>query len=169
VLSHKLWQERFRGDPRAIGKQLVVNGVPRTIIGVMPERFAYPSSSIQLWLPVGFDPANAQPASFNFVGVAGSSRRVSGVGARRSRARVAARRGRVLQRTSRRVARGERRAESRVPSRIHCRIRVARPLALDGSVLLVLLVACANAAGLFLVRAEQAQVELAVRGALGSG
>jgi len=170
VLSHKLWQERFRGDPRAIGKQLVVNGVPRTIIGVMPERFAYPSSSIQLWLPVGFDPANAQPASFNFVGV---GRLKPGVSVELARADLA----RVLPRVADefsgvppavwREANVAPRVESLQASIVGSVSHVL--WLLMASVLLVLLVACANAAGLFLVRAEQAQVELAVRGALGSG
>ena len=48
VLSHRIWQERFHGDPGAIGRQIVVNEVPRTIVGIMPPRFAYPASQVEL-------------------------------------------------------------------------------------------------------------------------
>ena len=57
VLSHRIWQERLHGDPDAIGRQIVVNDVPRTIVGIMPPRFAYPARHVELWLPLALDPA----------------------------------------------------------------------------------------------------------------
>ena len=68
VLSYRLWQERFHGDPDAIGRQVAVNDVTRTVIGIMPERFAYPEGLVQAWLPLALDPAETHPATFDLVG-----------------------------------------------------------------------------------------------------
>src|SRR5262249_19593688 len=42
VLGGKLWREAFRADPHILGTKLVVNGRPRTVVGVMPESFRFP-------------------------------------------------------------------------------------------------------------------------------
>jgi hypothetical protein len=55
LLGYQLWQERFGGSPGAIGKTVRVNGVARTIIGVMPEGFAFPNLE-RLWIPLELDP-----------------------------------------------------------------------------------------------------------------
>jgi predicted permease len=46
-----------------------VNDVPRTIVGVMPPRFAYPARQVEIWLPLSLDPARTHPATFNLVGI----------------------------------------------------------------------------------------------------
>jgi predicted permease len=51
VVGHDLWQARLGGDPDAVGTTLVVAGVPRTIVGVMPPDFLFPARQ-QLWLPL---------------------------------------------------------------------------------------------------------------------
>lgn len=43
LLSHRLWRERFGGDPGVVGRTIQVDGAPRTVVGVMPESFAFPS------------------------------------------------------------------------------------------------------------------------------
>lgn len=55
VLSHRLWERRFRGDPEIIGKALDVNGFPYTVIGVAPPGFsgADVGSSTDFWVPLG--------------------------------------------------------------------------------------------------------------------
>jgi putative ABC transport system permease protein len=50
LVSHRVWQDRFGGDPGVLGRTLRINGEEATIIGVMPERFMFPSTH-QLWLP----------------------------------------------------------------------------------------------------------------------
>jgi hypothetical protein len=69
VLSHRTWLDRMHGDPGAIGRQIIVNAVPRTIVGIMPPGFAYPTSQVELWLPLALEAANPHPANFNLVGV----------------------------------------------------------------------------------------------------
>jgi len=52
ILSYRLWQRRYGADSTIIGKDVVVNGNPRMVVGVMPQRFDYPSSSIDMWVPL---------------------------------------------------------------------------------------------------------------------
>jgi len=58
VISHRAWQRRFGGDPDAIGKTLVVNRQPLTIIGVAPEGFhdTLVGLPIEVWVPIGLTP-----------------------------------------------------------------------------------------------------------------
>ncbi len=50
LLGHRLWQERYGGDPTVIGRTLSLNSEPFTIIGVMPQSFRFPTPDIDLWL-----------------------------------------------------------------------------------------------------------------------
>jgi hypothetical protein len=56
ILSHQLWTERFNSDPAVIGRRITVDGVGRTIVGVMPAGFVFPAANIQLWFPAPLDP-----------------------------------------------------------------------------------------------------------------
>ena len=60
VLSEELWRSRFAADPNILGKAITVDGIKRSVIGVMPAGFAFPGDA-QLWLPlaVGADPGNS--------------------------------------------------------------------------------------------------------------
>jgi predicted permease len=57
VLSHGLWQRRFGGDPKIIGRALTLNDRGYTVIGVMPQGFLFPAR-VEMWVPVG--PFSAQ-------------------------------------------------------------------------------------------------------------
>ncbi|HKH48659.1 MAG TPA: ABC transporter permease, partial [Thermoanaerobaculia bacterium] len=54
VLSHALWQSEFGGDPGVIGTSVRLDGVPHTVIGVMPASFQFPSRSVEAWTPLVF-------------------------------------------------------------------------------------------------------------------
>ena len=58
VLSHAFWMGEGRGDPELIGNALIIDGVPHTVIGVMPAGFSFPSPEITLWKPYCIDPAD---------------------------------------------------------------------------------------------------------------
>jgi predicted permease len=163
VLSHRIWQERFQGAPDVVGRQLVVNDVVRTIVGVMPEGFAYPADHVDIWLPLALDPAHLHPAEFNLVGIGRLKRGVSPSVARADLARV------LDARTPAAAPPGD-----LAPAVESLRESVVGPVShllwlVFAGVGLVLVVSCTNAAGLLLVRTERMQVEIAVRGALGSG
>jgi hypothetical protein len=49
-MNYKLWQRQFQGDPRPLGTTLVLNGEPRTLVGIMPPRFQY--ADAMLWFPL---------------------------------------------------------------------------------------------------------------------
>src|SRR6185503_4660007 len=51
IVSWDVWQRHFNGDPRIIGQSLSYNGIPRTVIGVMPRGFDFPTKQTQLWRP----------------------------------------------------------------------------------------------------------------------
>ncbi|HKV12708.1 MAG TPA: ABC transporter permease, partial [Thermoanaerobaculia bacterium] len=171
VLSHRLWQERLHGDPGAIGRQVAVNHVPRTIVGIMPPDFAYPTRQVELWIPLALDPAHTRPATLNLVGLGRLERGVSAEAARADLARVLTHAGDYVQGDASPATGQEAQIAPRVQS---LRDSIVGPIShllwfVFGSVLLVLLGACTNVAGLLLVRAERGQMELAVRAALGSG
>jgi predicted permease len=171
VVSHRIWRERLRGDPRAIGRQIVVNDVPRTIVGIMPPRFGYPARHVEIWLPLSLDPARTKPATLNLAGI---GRLGPGVSPEAARADLA----RALTHLGDHVG-GDASPETWQGARITPHVQSLRDSIVGpvshllwfvfGSVLLVLLGACTNVAGLLLLRAERAQMELAVRAALGSG
>ncbi|HUH64273.1 MAG TPA: ABC transporter permease [Terracidiphilus sp.] len=52
ILSWSLWKRRFASDPAIVGKNIYMNAVPYTVIGVMPAWFAFPEPTTQLWTPV---------------------------------------------------------------------------------------------------------------------
>lgn len=171
ILSYRLWMRRFHGDAAAIGKRLMVDGVSREIVGVMPRDFVYPVTAPELWLPLVLDPATANAGSFNNRGYGRLKTGVTIEAARADLERIIP--GLITE------------FPSGIPpamwAQAHVRPTVS-PLRdamvgdvsrllwiLLGSVSMVLVIACANVANLFLVRGESRQLELAVRGALGSG
>ncbi|HEX4227217.1 MAG TPA: ABC transporter permease [Bryobacteraceae bacterium] len=68
VMSYSFWQSRFAGDPGVIGKTLILDGTPRTVIGVMPRRFVFWSADV--WIPAALrhDRAALQPPWFYLLG-----------------------------------------------------------------------------------------------------
>ncbi len=56
VLSHRLWTNRFGGDPSIVGRPLRMSGTVYTVVGIMPPDFDLTSESEQLWVPIAFTP-----------------------------------------------------------------------------------------------------------------
>jgi predicted permease len=57
LLSYQLWETKFGSDPQIVSRMISLNGVDRRVVGVMPPRFNFPSSRIQLWVPARLDPS----------------------------------------------------------------------------------------------------------------
>ena len=70
ILSESVWRTRFGAARDVVGKTLYANSVPREIIGVMPDGFAFPTPDTRLWLPVRLDPASTVVGDVSYSGVA---------------------------------------------------------------------------------------------------
>jgi putative ABC transport system permease protein len=163
VLSHKLWQTDFGGDPAVVGKQIRLDGRPRTVIGVMPADFEKPEWAL-LWTPLVWEPvAKAVRGEHSLSAVARLKPAVSVAEAQSQLNTIAARL--ALQYPADNAGWGAK----VVPLREETVGDVRRPLLiLLGAVLFVLLIACANVANLTLARALDRGKEIAIRTAIGA-
>jgi putative ABC transport system permease protein len=58
VLSHALWRQRFGSEAGIIGRDVLINSERRSVVGVMPPTFHFPSIRTEFWIPYAFDPSN---------------------------------------------------------------------------------------------------------------
>lgn len=167
ILSHGLWARRFGSDSAVIGRELDVNGVKRTVIGVMPPTFENVlQENAQIWRPLGYtldDPSACRTCRHlvmlarvrRDVSVAQAQREIDGLAARLDQQypKQYPRPGAIVQGLQEHIT------------------RQMKPvlLAVLGAATLVLLIAAANVVNLQLARSVRRREEFAVRAALGAG
>ncbi len=165
VLSHALWKSQFSGDPGVIGTSVQLDGVPHTVIGVMPPSFQFPARSTEAWTSLVLNEDNFTDRTDTFLSVVARLR--PGISAEQARQELAV----VSSRLERQYPKENKHIGVLVLGLREEFSERARLLvvALCGAALCILLLACANLASLFLARGAHRARELAVRAALGAG
>ena len=172
VLGYGLWRRRFGGDPQAVGREVLIDGNPTLVVGVMPSGFDFPVAGTELWVPLRLSrtqPPNPgiKPEAYRQYRILSLVARVRpGVGVEEARSELAS----IGTRLEAEFPEANRDLMLAVTPLHDVVVGPARSglLLLFGVVACVLLIACANVGSLLLVRAAGRAREVAIRMALGA-
>lgn len=165
ILSYGVWKKRYQGDPKVLGRTVRINGKPGTIVGVMPQGFAFPNDT-EVWSTLQLDPIRVERGKGNTLEVMG--RLKDGVSLEQARTEING--------LAKAIA-------AEYPKVSEGRVAVVKPWmeeAVGGEIagllwtmfafcLVVLLLACTNVASLMTARVSRRTREIAIRSSLGAG
>jgi putative ABC transport system permease protein len=165
VLAYDFWRSRFAGDREVLGRKILLDGAPSTVIGVLPQGIRFPSRETRVWMTHRFAPSWYDDRTNTFLQVIARLR--PGVSIASARAELA---GVATQLASEHPGP----SDGQGIAVIHLRDELSREsrlllVALLAAAVCLLLLACTNLASLLLARSLSRGQELAVRATLGGG
>jgi putative ABC transport system permease protein len=165
VLGHGLWTDRFGSDRAIVGRKMLLDDTPYTIVGVMPRGFAFPDPDDRLWIPIGLTPEQLANHGSHFLRVV--ARLKPGATLAQAQAEIDG----IAAHLTQQYPASNTGVGARVMSLRDQTTGDVQPtlLLLLGLVGFVLLMVCANIGNLLLARASAREREFAVRAALGAG
>lgn len=162
VMAHKLWLKQYNLDPAILGRTFVLNGVPTTLVGIMPARFT--KLAADLWRPTALDRADPEISRRYF---AFQARLKPGVTLQQAAADIDIIARRLAQEYPRNYPK---QFSVRIVSWVDSLVGQFRTTlyTLAAAVALLLLIACSNVANMLLARGAAREKEMAVRVSLGA-
>jgi putative ABC transport system permease protein len=166
VVSERFWRSHLNADASAVGRTVMLDGEPHTIVGVVPAGMRFPSRTTDVWLPLGLFVATFPADRGAHPGLFAVAKLKTGIAVARALADMDA----IALRLERQYPMSNTDHTVSVQPYYEQIVQNIRPalLALSGAVAFVLLIGCANLANLMLARADGRQREIAIREALGA-